>query len=129
MIMIADYTDADGHVDWKALERARRQAGEVCYACNAMILPGKGVKSLCFDCTELNTEEGEVRHSTRIRCPHCATITDEHHLVHSCEYYELREDGDHTIDCPECGKSFIVTTDISYTFTSPPRIVEAPEPK
>lgn len=61
-------------------------------------------------------EQGEVDHDYRIRCPFCQGQWNP--FDH--EDYSLFEDGDHTTTCPECGKSFDVVTNVSFSFTSPP---------
>lgn len=43
-------------------------------------------------------------------CPHCGEYFEVY------DDYELYTDGDHDMTCPECGKNFVLTTSVSYSF-------------
>lgn len=45
-------------------------------------------------------------------CPYCGEFTPVE------DNYELYNDGDHTVYCSHCDKSFIVNTYVSYSFES-----------
>jgi DNA-directed RNA polymerase subunit RPC12/RpoP len=116
------YRDEDGKIDWKALDAAREQNGERCTECGSGVLFPTGSPSKCGDCDEFSTDDGEVTHSSRVRCPSCNYSIDLRD-----DFYELYEEGEHEIYCLRCDYEFTVSTMVSYTFTSPPR-VEKEEP-
>lgn len=47
-------------------------------------------------------------------CPHCGEIYD----VQKHEAYRLYAEGDHDVECGECDKEFVVSTNISTTFST-----------
>lgn len=117
-----DFTDGNGEIDWKALTAAEKQNGEMCKECGSSILRPVGHPASCVDCEEFTTDDGDVTHSKRVRCPSCGRQIDP-----SDDWYDLYEEGEHDIDCPECEHSFTVSTHVSHTFTSPPRVVKKEE--
>ena len=48
------------------------------------------------------------------KCPH----SGESHKVSDREWWELYEEGDHTVTCPSCDHDFIVRTSVSYSFST-----------
>jgi hypothetical protein len=114
---ISDFELPDGKIDWKAYYTAQAENGDICYKCRHYILfGGKGYPTQCNDCQLLNTSKEEVRHSSLIRCPHCgdtSAIDDR---------YDLYEEGEHETWCNSCDKKYTVSTRVSFTFTSEPRI-------
>ena len=122
MVSMKDHEDAQGRVNWKAYTQAKVDAGEECMTCHDFMFDYRGQSSPreCYRCRRMHTcTEEEVRHEKLVRCPFCRhefDITD--YMSHNCEYrwYEPEE---HDIDCPQCEKTFTVTTHVSYEFTSP----------
>lgn len=116
MLNYKDFKNEDGSIDWASCRRSRVNCGEVCFRCEAHIHFGSGGgKQLCYECKELDDENGEVTHGSRVRCPHCSYVMD----VAESELFELYEDGDHDINCDDCGKEFTVVTSVSHSFESP----------
>ena len=114
IIKIDDF-NKDGKVDWTAYHKARERNGDICTECGAHILWGKGIPSKCNECNSISTDNGEVDHESRVRCPKCRYIWNPYDF----EQYKLYEDGTHDASCPECSHDFEVTTYVSYTFSSP----------
>lgn len=108
------YKDSGGQVDWDAYHKAQVEAGEVCRECGAYIVFSKGKPSLCVACNMMHQDKGEVSHSKRARCPHCA-----HLFMVQCDDGEVYSDGEHELMCPECDADFTITTTVSYSFSSP----------
>lgn len=48
------------------------------------------------------------------RCPHCG----EECSVSANEWWQLHEEGDHTVECPHCDGEFSVATRVSYSFST-----------
>ena len=115
MISIEAYTNDEGRTDWEAYRAAQLQAGEYCMSCGAGIVFPKGQPTTCGECRWMAAEEGEVCHGGRLRCPACRHQWD----VADFDVFDLYEEGRHEIMCPECEHEFTVSTDVSYTFTSP----------
>jgi DNA-directed RNA polymerase subunit RPC12/RpoP len=115
-IKIYNYQDDKGNVDWKAYHEAKIKNGEICSNCNSVILVPKGQPNKCYSCKSVDDDLGEVSHSSRIRCPHCRYIQDPM----DGDYYEIMEDGEHEVSCIECGKDFVISTYVDFTFYSPP---------
>lgn len=115
MLRYDDFKKEDGSTDYEAYRKAQINCGEACFRCGQYIVMGGGGKQLCYDCKEMDSEEGDVRHHSRVRCPHCKHVMD----VCDSELYELYEDGDHDIYCGECGKEFTVVTTVTHSFESP----------
>ncbi len=112
-----DFKDADGGIDWKAFQKARLENGEVCESCRDSIVYPRGHRASCLDCEDLSLAD-EVSHGSRIRCPKCGAVWDPH----EAENYDVFEDGEHEVSCQECDCDFTVSTDVSYTFTSPAKL-------
>jgi ribosomal protein S27AE len=107
-----DYKTPEGNIDWDAFRRAQVQNGEICYHCGSFLFTWKGEPAPCGNCLALENDLGEVLHPDRLRCPHC-------HHVEQASDREVWADGDHEIDCGECGEPYIVSTSVSFTFRSP----------
>jgi hypothetical protein len=119
MIDMDSFKGADGRYDWDAYHRAQVDAGEECRTCGHFIVWGKGYASQCSDCESIQTDDGEVSHDSRIRCPKCrdtSPIDDR---------YRLYEEGTHDVSCNECGHDYEVTTYVSRSFKSPKMIETA----
>lgn len=119
MISYQDYKDENGNINWKAYYQAQRDNGEKCYKCGEFIYPNKGYMSLCYDCQQLERCSGEVD-AKSIRCPNCKTIFNPYDE----EMYDLLNDGEHDVQCPHCDEEFEISTEVEYSFTSPPLLSE-----
>lgn len=118
----------DGSYDWtkyNALQEqerdVRKAKGELCRekGCNRFIMWSKGYPQTCSDCEALDAPE-ELHHPTDIRCPKCGYHWD----IWDGEYYEIANEGEHEVECPECDHKFEVSTSVSYSFKSPERLKE-----
>jgi len=114
---------ANGNYDWTAYRAAQKANGEICTDCGAYTVWGKGHPDRCGDCKRLE-EPGETTHHSLIRCPKCGHQME----IGSCELGELYEDGSHDVSCQNCDHDFEVSTQISFSFTSPARIPEEKKP-
>jgi len=134
---IDDFRDEKGEIDWKAYRQAEIDTGERCYRCGDFIMlsfvcdivgslfnrePKTPQKRLCPSCKSLDEKTGdEVTHERYIRCPKCGhqdDITDW-----DCDWgREKYEEGDHEVTCNSCEYEFIITTNVSYSYTSPPTL-------
>jgi len=72
----------------------------------------------CFNCFESLKEcvcgEAETFNNGAIACPHCGAYQDISDSPCS-DYYE---DGEFSMDCESCRKSFNVETSVSYSYTA-----------
>lgn len=48
------------------------------------------------------------------KCPHCG----EEYDITEHEAYNLYEDGEHDIDCYDCGQEFLVSVRVSYSYST-----------
>ena len=48
------------------------------------------------------------------KCPHCGADCE----ISQNDWYSLYEEGEHEVTCPDCDRDFIVSTSVSYTFTT-----------
>lgn len=116
-IKSADFRDAAGAIDWRAFRRARLENGEICEKCGESIVYPCGYRTICLECKDLALD-GEVSHGSRVRCPRCGATWDPH----DADCYHVFGDGEHEVCCIECDHDFTISTDVSYTFTSPARV-------
>lgn len=113
----------DGTTDWDGLKKAQKANGESCDKCGAYILfGGKGYRETCHECRQLSLD-GDVTHKRLVRCPHCAQSFNGDDY----EMFELYNEGSQDVSCPYCDEDFQVVVHISYSFESPPLIVEGAE--
>jgi uncharacterized CHY-type Zn-finger protein len=70
---------------------------------------------MCNGCKDLGEDDGEVTHDSFIRCPKCRHSMN----ASDSEKYDLYREGEHTTSCGVCGYDFTVSTNVSFTFTSP----------
>lgn len=119
-----DFTRPDGTIDWAAASKARRANGETCSKCRSFITCWNppGHEQICYSCRDLRDDADEVTHDDFIRCPKCGHEEDTGEL--DCDSGYIFSDGDHDWACSECGHVFLISTDVSYSFTSPARIKE-----
>lgn len=96
-------------------ERWVWDADGICSTCHQEMKQEKIQKD--FDDFYKDAEEGETFDTWSdefVICPHCgyAIPTD---LGYE-DFPEIYEDGDHEIDCPECEKTFVLETAVSYSW-------------
>lgn len=118
MVRMEDYRGTDGHIDWTALRKAEIAAGEKCPRCGTYmsnLWEVRNYEHLCSQCSSLDDNKEEISHDSIIRCPNCKESWD----VGEGEDYQCYEDGEHDVCCSSCGHDFIVSTSVSYSFTSP----------
>jgi uncharacterized C2H2 Zn-finger protein len=115
MTNLSDFKLPDGGYDWDAYHKAQRANGDICFKCGSYILYASGHLDMCNGCKDFGDDDGEVTHDSFIRCPKCRHSVS----VSDSENYELYEDGEHAVSCTSCDHDFTVSTNISYTFTSP----------
>lgn len=48
------------------------------------------------------------------KCPHCGFICN----IERMDAFHLKEEGIHDLECPECGVEFLVTTRMSFTYST-----------
>ena len=48
------------------------------------------------------------------KCPHCAHVYD----IQEREAWNLYEEGDHKIECPSCDRTYKVTVNVSYSYST-----------
>jgi len=114
-VKMESFRKPDGSVDWTAYSKAEVANGEKCQGCKTMLLYPKGYPETCGSCRDLVDDAGEVMHDRRVRCPACKHTWSPR----DNEDYDVLEDGEHTVSCPECDHEFEVSTSISWTFHSP----------
>jgi len=114
MINFQDFKK-DGEVDWEAYRKAQVSSGERCESCGRFIVFGTGKSTACSLCKTINESSKIVKHDKFIRCPKCSsTFTAE-----DLSEFDIYEDGEHDIDCPNCKYFFVIETIITYNFSSP----------
>lgn len=86
-----------------------------CETCGQYLSTDGNGKRRCFECEDVEKDDGEISHNKLVRCPHCRK-TWEPAAAEQCEVFK---DGDHSIWCCDCDKFFVVNTSVSYTFWSP----------
>lgn len=120
-IKMDDHEDAEGHIDFNAYRKAQVANGERCQTCGSYvaILDPSGSPTECASCKDFHGIE-EVDHSSCLRCPQCGGAWDPY----DAENYEVLSEEEHEVSCPTCDYEFTVSTLVSYTFTSPPRLSE-----
>lgn len=110
------FRNEDGSTNWPEYLKAQLKNGEVCTKCRTVLYPPTGSERMCSSCADLYSDTGEVSHDDYIRCPSCGGI--ETVDFESGVY----DPGENKAYCPECGYEYTVQTEITFTFTSPPRI-------
>lgn len=82
--------------------------------------------SLCYQClidADLEIKQQQIRtgeddvdtySSDYIICPYCGNAYDNKYCYE--DFPEIYQEGDHEIDCDECGKTFILETMVSYSY-------------
>lgn len=48
------------------------------------------------------------------KCPHCGHVCK----ISDNEWWRLYEEGEHEVECPDCGGAFTVQTRVSYSFST-----------
>jgi DNA-directed RNA polymerase subunit RPC12/RpoP len=125
MTRMDDHEDAEGNLDWASYRAAQVANGEKCRKCGDHIMSfgadSFGPRS-CSSCQQMGGTE-EAIHPSLVRCPKCGETWNP---VEG-ENFELFSDGEHDVSCHECGHDFIVSTRVSFSFTSPERLPEEDE--
>jgi len=125
-VKIADFTDADNKIRWSAYRQAQVDNGEYCYRCDGYVaaLQGAGHQTLCFDCRNLDERHDEdVDHYDYIRCPSCGK--QDKITAWDCDYSDEKYvEGSHEVFCSGCDYKYEIQTNVSYSYTSPPRLKE-----
>lgn len=81
---------------------------------------------LCYSCMkekELERIQSEIEEghdpdtwsSDYVICPYCGSAIDARHLG-PCDFEEAYFEGDHECVCGECGKTYRLTTSVSYSW-------------
>lgn len=126
MINFNDHKNEDGSTDWESYRKAQIDAGDRCYKCDVHIsnvrigiFARQASPQMCQACQHL-ADDCSVEHEQFFRCPVCGEVT----LVFENEYYELCQEGEHNVTCPDCDHKFEVITTVTYSFESPERITQ-----
>ena len=109
-----DFKDSNGKLDWDAYKKYEVSIGSRCNKCGAYILFEKGFPDHCNQCKKLDNP-GEVNFGNAVRCPSCTKSFDPYDY----ELYDILEDGEHTIICPDCDYEFEISTHVTFEFDSP----------
>lgn len=123
---LEDHKKPDGSFDSESWNKAytqeredRKQRGELCIACGALIIHSSGLPARCRDCRAID-EPGSLDHHAAVRCPKCG----HHWKIMGSDDYELFHEGTHDVTCGECDHEFEVETSVTYSFRSPERQAE-----
>lgn len=119
----------DGSIDWEQNRKDEVAKGDRCKnpVCDAYIINlglfGNKVTHAqeCGDCRTMNDDKKEVTHDNLLRCPKCGNKSAASEEWEAGIYDENEKAN---IYCVECDHEFEVETHCSYSFTSPPMIVE-----
>lgn len=85
-------------------------------------------ETMCYECTKLKAleetqanireaepdEDVDTWSEDYVICPYCGEALETN--VGYPDFPEIYEDGDHELECPECGKTFILNTIVSYSW-------------
>lgn len=116
---IGNFEKPGGKTDWRAYDRARIENGEACSLCNKYIfslLEGPpGHRQKCPACKSVDDMGEELDHDRYVRCPKCGHLED----VHDAEVYGVFEEGETEWGCSSCDHEYMVSTSVSYNFSSP----------
>lgn len=132
MPSMKDFLLPDGKTDWKSYDEAqrkfkeyRRSIGYYCRECwdLAEFFNPPGYPTQCKDCRALD-DPGEVLYNNKIRCPKCGKKYTDEQLDDS---YRIRWDGEHEVNCHNCGYGFLITTTVEITYSSPARLEDKHE--
>ncbi len=119
MANFKDFEDDKGKVDWTAYHKRRKDIGEECFECGRLIhldgIDAPGHPEKCRDCNDMSVDKEEVTHEDFIRCPACR---NQMRIIGGNDF-DCYDAGEHEIMCDECEFEFEITTDVTYTFTSP----------
>lgn len=118
-IALSDYKKENGEYDWEAYRKAQVENGDLCHECGgtARILGGPGHPVLCSPCERMRGQPAsEIDHAKRIRCPKCGNIEEVDFEMN------IWEAGEHDVHCSACDHKYVIETEVSYSFVSPPRL-------
>lgn len=82
---------------------------DICYACKMEEHLKRQQKAI-----RDGEEDADTFSSDFVICPYCGNALETCYGYE--EFPEIYEDGDHEIECPECEKTFILETTISYYY-------------
>ncbi|MCM1167094.1 MAG: hypothetical protein NC401_13900 [Ruminococcus sp.] len=85
-------------------------------------------ENTCWACSKLNALEQtqaairaaehdemvDTRSDDYIICPYCGAALETD--VGYADFPEIYEEGDHELECEECGKTFVLNTIVSYSW-------------
>ena len=82
---------------------------DICYTC-------KQKKDLAEIQQKIKNKESDIDtfSNSYIICPYCGNALDTCYGYE--DFPELYEEGDHELECNECGKTFIMETMVSYSY-------------
>jgi len=100
----------------------RIAAGEECSRCGRYLFtsifntrpPGPRQCSTCNS----RSEPEPFQSDSELRCPSCLDVWSPS----DSEDYQVYEEGEHDVACQGCGHDFIVSTMVTYDFTSPEQV-------
>lgn len=110
--------NGEGNIDWVEHHRQQVATGRICSCCASIILRSTDTPQRCFACEQAELNDTEIDHESYVRCPAC----NEH--IRPEDDHDMYNEGENAVCCERCDYEFDVTTSISYTFTSPPRLSE-----
>lgn len=118
---LCDHENKDGEINWETYHAAESANGEKCRQCGKFILFATGHPTSCDDCKGLDAHSTtqDADHGKFVRCPACGHTMDTNDEMH-----ELYEEGEHEVYCGACDYQFEISTQVSFTFTSPPMLAE-----
>ena len=101
---------------------------KICPGCGKEKIFTFSWERLCYQCTQerifkklqktqeaiRNGEETDTGSSDYVICPYCGYAMDTRYRYE--DFPELYEEDDHEIECPECEKTYIMNTSISYYY-------------
>lgn len=118
MIRMEDHRKETGEIDWDAYKKAQKAAGEICTSCEAYItsLNSTNSPTRCYECRELQSSKGEVRHKLFVRCPKCTMVRKIDHCDDSIDLYKDEAE----LSCYHCDNMIHVQLYVTVDIISPP---------
>lgn len=117
-IKMDDHT-FDGKTDMRSYNAAQLANGDRCSECGVYIMFPKGHRDKCRSCEKARTDDGELTHTEKIRCPKCRHMMNSEDVAECTDYRLYNGNEDTKVTCLECDHEFEVVTHISYSFVSP----------
>lgn len=121
IIKLDDYKDENGNILWDTYDKAKIDAGQVCFQCKNLIinLDFPNEPRRCYSCKSLADAE-EADHAKLIRCPYCQHTEDAENNLDGDRYGPCDEEVEAT--CSKCDSSYMVQVHVDISYTSPPLI-------